>query len=84
MKAQQMIFTEALEAVLSGYEVRSYDEYTLINRKGNVYVKHNHSDIRPRLINHDELQLLKDKRWYVLGDNSNWESYTTNLFNNKG
>jgi len=78
-KPQQLTFPGALEAVLSGYEVRSYDEYVLSNRKGNVYCKHVHSDIRPRLINHDEIKLLMNKKFYIVGDTS-WESYTTSLF----
>ena len=79
-KAQQLSFPQALDAVLSGYEVRSYDSYELTNVKGNVYVRHNHCDRRKRLINHDEMQLLKDKKFYVAGD-ERWESYTTSLFN---
>jgi hypothetical protein len=79
-KPAQLNFIQALDAVLSGYEVRSYDSYELTNVKGNIYVRHNHDDRRKRLINHDELQMLKDKKFYVFGDEA-WESYTTSLFN---
>ena len=79
-KAQQLSFPQALDAVLSGYEVRSYDSYELTNVKGNIYIRHNHDDRRKRLMNHDELQLLKDKKFYVVGD-ERWESYTTSLLN---
>jgi hypothetical protein len=80
-KATQMTFIQALDAVLSGYEVRSYDSYELTNVKGNIYVRHNHDDRRKRLINHDELQMLKDKKFYIAGDDASWESYTNSLFN---
>jgi len=78
-RAQQIDFPTALEAVLSDNEVRSYDEYILTNRKGNIYVKHSHDDKRPRLINHDEIKLLMNKKFYILGDNGNWPSYLTSL-----
>ena len=80
-RADQLSFPEALEAVLSGYEVRSYDSYELTNIKGNIYVRHNHDDRRKRLINHDELQMLKDKKFYLPSGEANWESYTTSLLN---
>ena len=79
-KKAQMSFIEALDAVMSGYEVRSYDSYELTNVKGNIYVRHNHDDRRKRLINHDELQMLRDKKFYIFPE-QNWESYTTSLFN---
>ena len=78
-KKAQMTFTEALDAVLSGYDVYSYDGYKMMNVRGNIYTKHRDNDLKKRLINHDEIQLLKDKKWYVFGDEA-WESYTTSLF----
>ena len=80
-RSAQMTFPEALDAVLSGNEVRSYDSYELTNVKGNVYVRHNHDDRRKRLIGHDEIKLLMNKKFYLPDCNESWESYTTSLFN---
>ena len=79
MKPAQLTFPQALDAVLSGYDVYSYDGYKMVNVKGNIYTKHRDDDKRKRLVNHDEIQLLKDKKWYIFGDTA-WESYTTSLF----
>jgi len=79
-KKAQMTFPEALDAVLSGEDCFSYDGYKLINVKGNIYTKHRDEDRKKRLLNHDEIQLLKDKKWYVFSDNANWQSYTKSLF----
>jgi hypothetical protein len=70
MKTQRMNFLNALDYLLTGrYDIRSYDGYILYNKKGNLYIKHK-DDKRKRLINHDELQLMMNKQWYVVGDDS--------------
>jgi len=78
-KAQRLSLPAAIDATLSGYEVDSYDGYLLRLRKGNLYIKHVDCDRRSRLLNHDELMLIKDKTFYIRGDKNNWESYTTSL-----
>jgi hypothetical protein len=65
MKKNNLNFVEALDLVMGGNVVYSYDGYRLMNHKGNLYMKHMSEDRRKRLINHDELQLLKDKLFYI-------------------
>ena len=68
MKTTRLNFLQAIDFTLAGrYDIRSYDGYILYNKKGNLYIKHK-DDRRKRLINHDELQLMKDKQFYVVSD----------------
>jgi len=79
MKKTKLNVIEALDLVLGGNTVYSYDGYRLTNDKGNLYIKHMSGDRRKRLINHDELQLLKSKQFYIK-DIETPKPYTCQLF----
>jgi len=79
-RVNRVSFTVALEAALSGQKVRSYDGYKLLSKNDNIYVQHEDDDRKKRLLNHDEIQLLKDKKFQVVSGNETWESYLTSLF----
>jgi len=79
-KSNRIPFPTALDAAMSGYECLSYDGYKIMPERGNIYVQHKDDDRKKRLLNHDEMQLLKDKEFFVQGlDGALWESYTTSL-----
>jgi len=80
MKSNRIKFPDALNACLSGYDVLSYDGYKMMPIRGNVYIQHKDDDRKKRLLNHDEVQLLRNKEFYVQDLNGgSWESYTTAL-----
>jgi hypothetical protein len=71
MRTQQLNFLEAIDFALTGrYEVYSYGGYKLSTDKGNLYIRHTGDDRKKRLVNHCELQLMKEHKWYVKGDDS--------------
>ncbi len=80
MKKANLNMFQALDLVFGNMAVFSYDGYVLTNEKGNLYVRHLPDDRKKRLINHDELQLLKEKKFYVK-DTDDLTPYTQNLFN---
>ena len=79
MRKNNFDFFQALNLVLGGNTVYSYDGYKLINDKGNIYVRHLADDRKKRLVNQCEIQLLKDKLFYIK-DTDELKPYTQNLF----
>jgi hypothetical protein len=70
MKTTRLNFLEAIDYALAGYTVYSYQGYKLSLSNGNLYIKHMKDDRKKRLVNHCELQLMKNLQWYVKGDDS--------------